>query len=856
MSDPQKILIAHLLLLATSAFSQGNLSPHVINKDFRFEKGKTIFSVTVSDSVIFQKKYNGKITVHHKANAKCFAIIPLENGVLEELKKDPNVLFLDHHRKAVVEGALDFSNRSFNRITKANQLFQNLNGANQNVSIKEQSFDPANIDLITRSFSTGVTPSSVSQHATTMAILIAGGGNSSFRARGVAPQAHFTSSDFNNLLPDATSIFNSNNIHVQNHSYGVDIENYYGNEAVAYDQLVYQNPDLLHVFSAGNSGKLKPSTGIYQNIEFANLTGNFKQAKNVLVVTAVDTALSINPLNSRGPAFDGRIKPELTAYGQGGTSEAAALVSGISALIQQKYRAQNQELPDASMTKAILIASAQDIGTSGIDHLYGYGNVNAYNAIKLIEQNQFSKVTLLSNSQIALPINIPTSISEIKIAVAWTDPPASVNSNSVLINDIDSWLDQTGVGTITLPWILSTYPHVDSLLAAPKRKTDHLNNIEYITLTNPQPGSYQLILKSGNISNESQKVSVAYWLNEQKIFNWDFPIVADIVEGGGKNLLVWEAAANQIGQLAVQINQGSWQPVESGIDLNHYFYWKCPDTLANAKLKMTIGVNEFITNEFLISPLLKMKTIFICADSVGLAWNSFKNSTGYELYTMGDQYLKKIALAYDTLIVLPQSANQYFSVAPLLNGITGYKSVTINYTQQGAACFINLFTAGRLNATQVNVRLSLSTWYTIDHINIFKTINGTSRIFQNLTPTNSLLFDFYDTELVAGVMNYQAEIIFKNGLKKLSDLVKVPIEEKGKAILYPNPVTASSDLTILSEGGGIKFRVIDTLGRVAFEAELQLAEETLDILALPTGFYIYQLLSGDKVTDVGRFIKY
>ena len=83
---------------------------------------------------------------------------------------------------------------------------------------------------------------------------------------------------------------------------------------------------------------------------FANITGNFKQAKNVLIVNAVDTTLSINSFNSRGPAFDGRLKPELTAYGSGGTSDAAALVSGISALIHEKYQSINQKIPDASLT--------------------------------------------------------------------------------------------------------------------------------------------------------------------------------------------------------------------------------------------------------------------------------------------------------------------------------------------------------------------------------------------------------------------------------------------------------------------------------------------------------------------------
>jgi hypothetical protein len=854
MSIAEKIFAGCLLLFSTTVLAQGRLSPHFMDKGLKFETGKTVLTISVKDSVAFQKKYEGKITIHHKqGSANCFVVSPLRDA-LEMLKNDPNILFIDRHRKAVAESILDYANPFFNRITKAHHFFPDLNGATQNISVKEQGFDPSNIDLIGRSFITSVTPSSTSQHATTMTVLIAGAGNSSYQTKGVAPQAHFTASDFNNLLPDAASIFNANNIHVQNHSYGVDIENYYGNEAYAYDLQVYQNPTLVHVFSAGNLGKSKPSSGAYQNMSFANLSGNFKQAKNVLVVNAVDTTLTINALNSRGPAFDGRLKPELTAYGQGGTSEAAALISGTTALIQEKHKIINGELPDASMVKAVLIASADDRGPQGIDYLYGYGSVNTYKAIRLVELNQVLTTSLASNTQVSLPINIPAFISEIKIAIAWTDPPAAPNANQVLVNDIDSWLDDGA--TKILPWVLSAHPHTDSLLAAPKRKADHLNNVEFITLNSPAPGLYQLILKSGNLTNAAQKVSVAYWLNESKTFGWDFPAATDIVESGKRNLLLWEALPNQTGDLYLQLNRGNYTLVKSGIDLNGFYYWNCPDTLATAKLKMKIGTDEFVSDEFLLSPLLKMKTAFLCADSIGLEWSAIKKATGYELYTLGTQYLKKISATTDTLVVLPKSSDTYFSVAPVMNGLSGLKSETINYAQQGSFCYLNLFAAERFDATQVRVQLAMSSWYQVDHTIIFKTANGVKTVFKNLLPGNVRSLDFFDTELVPGTVAYQAEITFKNGSKILSDVNELIIEGKGKAILYPNPVTSDSYLNIQSQGGKQKFRVLDLLGKIVFETELELIAEQIDTVNLPAGLYIYQLLTQEKVTDVGRFVKW
>jgi hypothetical protein len=59
---------------------------------------------------------------------------------------------------------------------------------------------------------------------------------------------------------------------------------------------------------------------------FANLTGNFKMAKNVLTIAAIDSTDEIPDLSSAGPVYDGRLAPQLTAPGPNGTSDAAAFV--------------------------------------------------------------------------------------------------------------------------------------------------------------------------------------------------------------------------------------------------------------------------------------------------------------------------------------------------------------------------------------------------------------------------------------------------------------------------------------------------------------------------------------------------
>ena len=850
---PQSILLLAVILFHAATFGQVKFSPRLQQKDFKLVS-KMQLSISVNDSLKFKEKYAGKILIHRShRHSGCFVISIVAHEVLEEMKNDSNILFVDSHRPVVEESVLDFVNTSFNRITSAHIFFPQVNGSGQNISIKELSFDPVNIDLINRSFTTSVSSSTTSEHATTMATLIAGGGNSSYKALGVAGKARFTSSDYSNLFPDDNGIFISNTIHLQNHSYGVGIENYYGNEAYAYDQQVYQNPTLLHIFSAGNLGTSLPTMGTYQNLDFANLSGNFKQAKNVLVVNAVDSTLSLNELNSRGPAFDGRVKPELTAYGQGGTSEAAALVSGIGTLVQEHYASMKSTLPEASMVKAILIASADDLGTTGIDYYYGYGSVNALNALKIIELNQWASATLTSNAQVAIPIIVPAAIKEFKIAVVWNDPPATVNSNTILVNDIDSWIDDGA--NITLPWVLNAYPNTDSLAAPAKRKADHLNNVEYISLSEPAQGSYQLILKSGNLNGSTQNVSVAYWMRDSTSFHWDFPTISDIVESEKRTLLVWQALPGQAGDLYFQLNLGNWQLIKSNLDLTSYFYWTIPDTLAKAKLKMKIGSREIISDEFLISPVLKMKTAFNCADSIGLTWSEVNKAASYDLYKMGNQYLEKFANTTDTIVVLLKSSDDFFSVSPILNGVNGLKSEAVDYTQQGSFCFLDLFSAERFSATQVKVTLTLSSWYDLDRIVIFKTAGGIKNVYKTFSATQSLQFSFYDAEFIAGSMLYQAELTFKNGTKLLSDISEVTIEEKGKALIYPNPVSSENYLNILSAGSGLKIRILDCFGRIILVKQLDLVIEYIDLGELSSGLYFYQIEDQGNINVTGKIIK-
>ena len=344
------------------------------------------YLLIVKDSVSFlQLLEKNKIPIRnlHFYSAGNIASIDLSWAEINNYVLESDiVLFVDQKRKPVEEMQVKGFDLSANKVSIVHQLYPQWNGDGLTVSVKEHRPDSADIDFKGRYFNTPLQSSSTTTHATLMATMIAGGGNTFHNSKGVAWKTKITSSDFNSLLLDPDEYYQQQNITLQNHSYGTGVENYYGADAMAYDISTINNPGLLHVFSAGNAGTTSSQTGVYQGInEFANLTGSFKMAKNILTVGAVDPFIQVPLQSSRGPAYDGRIKPELVAFGIDGSSGSAAVVSGIALMLQQAYKNLHQDsLPSSALIKAVLINSADDTGPPHPDFISGYGNANAFKA--------------------------------------------------------------------------------------------------------------------------------------------------------------------------------------------------------------------------------------------------------------------------------------------------------------------------------------------------------------------------------------------------------------------------------------------------------------------------------------------
>ncbi len=135
-------------------------------------------------------------------------------------------------------------------------------------------------------------------------------------------------------------------------------------------------------------------------------------AKKVITVGSVDDGMTIAPGSSRGPTADGRIKPEVCAVGvnvtsakagttdgyvmKWGTSMATPHVAGVAALMLEY----NPDLtPDR--VREILMDTAADRGSTGPDNNYGWGVVNATDAIlHSVEEHDISILKLKASSYV------------------------------------------------------------------------------------------------------------------------------------------------------------------------------------------------------------------------------------------------------------------------------------------------------------------------------------------------------------------------------------------------------------------------------------------------------------------------
>ena len=468
-------------------------------------------------------------------------LVKLDNQKINDLSKKSWVIYLDRAGiSVVVEGVLLNYDPTLNEVTKARTSQPSNKGDDITIAIKEEPFNIYDLDLYGRTVSEVERPENgFSSHSTEMATIIAGAGYTSPSFRGVVPEANLFSSPLNDLLPDDSDLLAAYHVSVQNHSYGVgNIENYYGAESMAYDDQASYNPYLIHVFSAGNLGGEQPETGSYVGMTgYGTLTGQIKNSKNSICVGATDAFGATWDISSSGPTADGRIKPEVVAYGANGTSDATALVSGVCGFLQQQFFGENGVLPNSSLIKALIINEAKN--KKELSHREGFGNVMAYRSLETLVNHRYFEGSVGIGRKITHSIVVPDGVKKLNATIVWNDLPSEkFGVNQSLVNNLDMRLvgDE---GEAWNPWKLSSYPDVDSLALAPVRSRDTLNNVEKITVDFPAEGIYELEITAGIGNKGPQPYSISYSYHTTN--EWIYPSNGASLISGTEQIIRWES---------------------------------------------------------------------------------------------------------------------------------------------------------------------------------------------------------------------------------------------------------------------------------------------------------------------------
>ena len=857
-----RFLIVLLSVFITHcSFAQLNdnlkLSPGLSNelKNTR-TTGTLMLEVTISNGKIPAEIWKPAYQTQKVFESPAFSVYRLFatpeeiNSVLLPL---PGIIFIEKGNRIAKEeiqvGNLDLS---VNKINLVHRNFPSIYGDGITVSVKENKPDTTDIDLKGRFLSTNLSSNTVNSHASIMSTMIAGGANSWHLGKGVAWGSTISSSSFAVLLPDPNSDYQQYDISVQNHSYGVGVESYYGADAAAYDASAITNGSLLHIFSSGNSGTSSATTGIYSGINgFANLTGSFKMAKNILTVGATDSFSVVAALSSKGPAYDSRVKPELVAFGEDGSSGAAALVSGTSLLLQHLYKQVNGVLPANSLIKSILINSTDDVGNAEVDYKNGFGSLNANNALKTLQANRFFAGSVSNSSSQSFTITVPAGIKKLKATLVWNDPPAAPNATKALINDLDLELKEISSGQTWQPWVLNPFPHVDSLLQLAKRKRDSLNNIEQITIDNPVAGNYQLKVTGFNVTTASQNFHIAWQLDSVDKFEWQFPTANDFIFPTTNNTIRWQSSfANANGFLEYSTGGNIWQPIQNSTDLNSgYYHWNVPPVTSIGLLRMTIGLNVFISDTFTIANRTITGVGFNCPDSFLVYWTKLPGIANYRIYNLGAKYLQPIAVTSDNFLLLAKATNPslHFAVAPIIGSKEGVKSYTINYTTQGVECYFRSFLA-LLVGNSAELTVSLGTLYNISKV-VLEKFDGTEYVtLQQIVNPSSLLLNFTDALLKKGLNVYRIKLELIGGKVIYSSVETVHYFNGSEFIVYPNPASQYSPITILSDNQfePATLQVINMQGQKIYEMKLNDLSNQLPAGRLSKGLNLLRITRKDQ----------
>lgn len=508
-----------------------------------------------------------------------------------------------------------------------------------------------------------------------------------------------------------SSHYNKYNIRITSTSYSNGDNTGYTSLAQLMDLQTRTMPQLIHVFSAGNAGT--SDFGYGAGAGWGNITGGHKQAKNVITTGNVAYNDDLSSSSSRGPAKDGRIKPDICAVGgivystinpntygfKTGTSMACPGVAGAIAQLYQAYKTLNGgNNPNSALIKAAVLNTADDIGNPGPDFMYGWGRINAFRAYNLLKNGQYIVGSISQSGSNNHTITVPAGVAELRAMVYWHDYEATVNASVALVNDLDMKVT-TPASVQVLPWVLDPTPNATTLNTPATHGADHLNNVEQVTIPNPAAGNYTVNVTGTAVPQGPQSYYLVYEFLKDNI-TVTYPSGGESIVPGILEYIRWEAYGNT-GTFTVDYsidNGASWINISNTVPgSQRYLDWTPPSVITGkALIRVTRGsVTDQSDAMFsIIDVPTNLSVDWVCLDSMKVSYTGVPGATGYAVSILGNKYMDSTAFSNTTSCVVKGFSTLlpgWFSVQALgPNNCKGRRAIAQPYAAVPYNCVIPL----------------------------------------------------------------------------------------------------------------------------------------------------------------------
>ncbi len=629
------------------------------------------FQKHTNATFVIEELARQQITVQQQYRDHNIIDLSIPNNCLEALSNLPFVKWIELIVAPDIKD--DTRGRSLHRASNLDTQTtagRNYTGAGIGVMVRDDGIVGPHIDFQGRIDNSGAT--GVGQtHGDGVGGIMAGAGNLNPMMRGMAAGSDVFVVNYaaNFLDTQTTSLINDGSVQITNSSYSNGCNDGYTTITSTVDEQTKDIPSLLHVFSAGNSNN--NDCGYGAGNQWGNITGGHKQGKNVIATANVFFDGSLVNSSSRGPAHDGRIKPDIAANGAahnstaenntyqsfGGTSGAAPGIAGISAQLYEAYGELNGgDLPQSALIKAALLNTANDAGNVGPDYRFGWGIVNGLRAAKIIEDGRYLSDNITQGASNNHTINVPAGTAQVRFMVYWSDIQASAGANPALVNDLDLVVTDPASNTL-LPWILDPTPDPVALNTPATFGADHLNNVEQVLINAPAAGDYTLDILGFNVPVGPQEYFVVYEIISDNL-TVTYPDGGEPFIAGETESIHWDAI-NTTEDFDLEYSTdggGTWTMITTVPFDTTNFGWDVPTTITGAaQIRVsTTSYSDTSDANFSIANLVEGFVFSeVCPSEATFTWDAVADAESYDVYLLGTKYMEVAGTTTTTTITVP-----------------------------------------------------------------------------------------------------------------------------------------------------------------------------------------------------------